>query len=197
MTSAVPTSRGVPRVVSSHAEQLVFRARHTCSSVISGFFPPQLLGLIGHEGHGHQAENQVAEQTDVMATLVMGKPDFAFANSEHVFDVPTPKGHTQELLQRGSRRSIGYKVFHLTRRYVARHDQPIRACRRVPVAQRVYLSGFDLPNLRCQRLTRQTHTSPRLRPKHRTVTNQVVRTLPRITLYGLTGVTARRHATKG
>src|SRR6516164_66578 len=197
MTSTVHCNRVVPRVTASHSEQLVFRARHTCSSVISGFFPPHPLGLIGHEGHGHQAEHQVAEETDIVATLIMAKPDFAFANPKHVFDVPTPKGHTQELLQGGPCRSIGYKIFHLACRYVAGHDQPIRPCRRAPVAQRVYWSSFDFPNLRPERLTRQTHASPRLPAKNRTVTNQVVRTLARITLNGLTGVTARRHTTKG
>src|SRR5260370_1669610 len=106
MLAAVHGNRVVPRWRSSHAKQLVFRARHTCSRVTSGFFPPQALRLVSYESHRHQAQDQVSLQTDVMAALIVAKADLAFANPKRMLDIPTPQRHTPEVHQPQPRRSI-------------------------------------------------------------------------------------------
>src|SRR5438067_5936750 len=96
MVADVNSSRVVPRVVSSQAQQLVFKARQTCSSVTSGFFPPKPLGLVGYEGHRQHAEDQMPQEAAVVAALVMAEAELAFAHAENMFHVPTPERHPQQ-----------------------------------------------------------------------------------------------------
>src|SRR6516162_5251742 len=100
MTAAVYTSRVLRRLRSSHAQQLVFKARQTCSRVTSGFFPPQPLRLTGDKDHGEHAQDQVPLQTLIMTALVVPKTQFALANPNAVLDVPPSKGDAEQLVQR-------------------------------------------------------------------------------------------------
>src|SRR5712691_3778806 len=99
MTKDVCSNSAVPRNAASHTVQRWFSARHTCSKVTSGFFPPEPLGLAGHEGHGYQAQHHVTHQPHVVAPFVMPKADLAFAHADAVLHVPAPKGHTQQAPQ--------------------------------------------------------------------------------------------------
>src|SRR5216684_3143038 len=112
MTAEVYTSRVLPRIRSSHAQQLVFSARQTCSSVTSGFFPPQPLRLAGNKNHGQQAQNQVPQQADIMAAFIMSKAQLALANPNRMLDIPPPEGHAEQFLQGRIGRSIRDKILH-------------------------------------------------------------------------------------
>src|SRR2546421_8568684 len=100
MTSAVCTKSDVPRWFLSHTAQRWFSARHTCSSVISGFFPPQPIRPLGHEAQDQQTQEQMPDQPHVVPPLEMPKADFRLADAEAVFHVPAAEGHAQQLLQR-------------------------------------------------------------------------------------------------
>ncbi len=67
MTSDVWTNLDVPRRFASHTAHRWFNARHTCSSVTSGFFPPQPIRLAGHEAQHHQTQHQVTHHPRVVA----------------------------------------------------------------------------------------------------------------------------------
>src|SRR6188474_2789372 len=115
MTSLVCTIADVPRWFASQTPQRWFRARHTCSKVISGFFPPQPFGLLGDEAQDQQTQNQMSQQGHVAPPLEMPPADFRFADAEAVLHMPAAKGHPQELFQRRIRRGVGDEIFDLPR----------------------------------------------------------------------------------
>src|SRR4051794_32569799 len=96
MTSPMYCSRLVPRSASSQATHCWFNAWHTCSTVTSGFFPPQPLGLAGSEGQGHQTQRQVPHQPHVVAPLEIPEADLALADAEAVLHVPSAEPHAQQ-----------------------------------------------------------------------------------------------------
>jgi hypothetical protein len=100
MTSAVCTNSDVPRWFASQTPQRWFKARHTCSRVMSGFFPPEPIGLLGHEAHHQQAQDQVPHQGPVVAALEVAKADLRLADPEGVLHVPPPERHPEHLLAR-------------------------------------------------------------------------------------------------
>ena len=79
MTSDVWTNSDVPRRFASHTAHRWFNARHTCSSVTSGFFPPQPIRLAGHEAQHHQAQHQVTHHPRVVAALEVVEADLLLA----------------------------------------------------------------------------------------------------------------------
>lgn len=88
MTSAVCTKSDVPRWFLSHTAQRWFSARHTCSSVISGFFPPQPIRPLGDEAKHQQTQEQMPDQPYVVPSLEVPETDLGLADAEGVFDGP-------------------------------------------------------------------------------------------------------------
>ena len=77
MTSAVNTTCVVSRRFSCHIRQRWFNARQTCSIVISGFFPPEPIRVLGDKSHHHQAHDHVPHQRHITASLKMAKTNFS------------------------------------------------------------------------------------------------------------------------
>src|SRR6185369_12241047 len=98
MTSAVCITSVVPRRFVCQMWHRWFRARHTCSIVISGFFPPEPIRLFGDKTHDHQAQDHMPHQRHITASLEVAEADFALGQPKRVFDVPTAKGDAQKLL---------------------------------------------------------------------------------------------------
>src|SRR5713226_1823699 len=96
MLSDVCCKRLVPRRPSSQATHCWFNAWHTCSSVTSGFFPPQSLRLAGCERQRYQAQRQVTHQRHVVAPLEIAEADLALAGADAMLHVPASEGHAQQ-----------------------------------------------------------------------------------------------------
>src|ERR1700722_14166797 len=109
MTSESFCNRGVPRKASSHAEHCWFSARHTCSIVTSGFFPPQPVCLTSHECQCHTAQHHVPHQRHIVPALKVSETELTFAHPETVFHVPATEADTQQTSQRCARRSVGHE----------------------------------------------------------------------------------------
>ena len=75
MTSSVYCSRLVPRSASSQSTHLCLSASHICSSVNSGFSPPQPLGLPGGKRQHHQAQRQMTHQPHIAPPLEIPEAD--------------------------------------------------------------------------------------------------------------------------
>src|SRR3954468_11092933 len=171
MTSARYCKRLVPRSFSSHSSQMLFNAWHTCSSVTSGFSPPEPLRLAGGEGHGHQAQHQVTHQRHVTASLEIAEADLALAETEAVLHLVAAEGHPQQPTQRRPGRRIGHEVFLLAGLYVTCPDQPVGA----PVqARHPDLGRFDVPTRIRLRLMVQAKMPPRLAAEGRAVPHQMI-----------------------
>ena len=89
MTSEVCLNWVVPLWLASAALQRWFNARHTCSRVISGFFPPESLRVQSHERHHQHAQQQVPHQPAVVPPLVVPKADLALGYPDAVLDLST------------------------------------------------------------------------------------------------------------
>src|SRR5437879_1619664 len=124
MISSVYCSRVVPRSASSQSTHLCFSASHICSSVNSGFFPPQPLGLPGGECQHHQAQGQMTHQGHIVPPLEMPEADLPLAGSQAVFHIPTAEPDTQQPAQRCRCRCVGDEILLLARLDVACPDQP-------------------------------------------------------------------------
>src|SRR5438094_326479 len=120
MVSRVYWRRSVPRSLSSQRVLRTVNARQTCSIVTSGFFPPQLGGLLGGEGQGQLAQRQVPQQRPIVLSLIVPKAEFALADPETVFHVPAAKADPQQRPHRRGRRGVGQEVFLLARGLVPR-----------------------------------------------------------------------------
>src|SRR5262249_2729712 len=68
-------------------------ARHTCSIVSSGFFPPEPLGVLGHEAQRRQAQHLVPHQGHVVAALEVREPHLAPAHPEAVLHAGAAERH--------------------------------------------------------------------------------------------------------
>src|SRR6266851_7107705 len=97
MTSAVCTNSDVPRRFASQTPQRWFSARHTCSRVISGFFPPQPIRVFGYEPQHQQTQDQMPPQRHVVAPLEMPETDLRLADAEGMLHVPAAEGDPQQL----------------------------------------------------------------------------------------------------
>src|SRR5215213_5198379 len=88
-TSATPLRR---RNTAAHRW---FNARHTCSAVTSGFFPPQPLRVGGDEAEDDQGQGQVSHQPGVVPPLVIHQPGLLLPEAEGIFHRPAPERHGQ------------------------------------------------------------------------------------------------------
>src|SRR5438093_7147357 len=73
-------------------------ARHTCSIVHSGFFPPKPLGMLGDEPHCCHAQTHVPHQSHIVAAFKVGKAQFRLAHPETVFHIGAAERHTHQPL---------------------------------------------------------------------------------------------------
>src|SRR4051812_5957158 len=114
MTSLLCRTSGTPRRRRNTAAHRWFSARHTCSAVTWGFFPPQSLRVGGDESQNHQSQRQVPQQPGVVTPLVVHQPGFLFAESERMLHGPTAEGDGQHPTQRRMG-GVGQEVLHLRR----------------------------------------------------------------------------------
>src|SRR5205814_9205231 len=98
MTSAVYCSSDVSRRFACQVRQRWLSAWHTCSMVISGFFPPEPIRVFGDKSHHHQTQDHVPHQGHVTATLEVAKADLRLGHAKRVFHVPAREGHPQQFL---------------------------------------------------------------------------------------------------
>src|SRR5271169_6252443 len=117
MTLPVCCSSGTPRRRRNSTAHRWLSARHTCSSVTCGFFPPQPFRVCRHEPQDHQGQGQMSNQPQVVSAFIVHQSRFLFGETESVLDRPTAKGDCQHLSQ-GCSRGVGDKVFHLGGRLV-------------------------------------------------------------------------------
>src|SRR5437762_10928854 len=89
MTSLLCRTSGTPRRRRNAAPHRWFNARHTCSAVTRGFFPPQPLRVGGDESQDHQGQRQVSQQPGVVPPLVVHQSGLLFAEPERVLHHPT------------------------------------------------------------------------------------------------------------
>jgi hypothetical protein len=137
-----------------------FRARLTCSIVISGFSPPKPIRVFGDKSHHHQAQDHVPHQGHVTARLEMAEAYFRLGHPNRMFHMPPAKRHAHQLLQRRLRRSVREEILDLRRRRVAGHDQPVAARRHLAFARQVNLPAADFPGLCIEGQARQRHPLP-------------------------------------
>src|SRR5271170_5645234 len=98
MTSTVCSTSVVLRRFSCQIRQRWFSARLTCSIVISGFSPPQSIGVFGDKSHHDQAQYHMPHQSYMTAPLKVTEADLAFGHPKPVFHVPARERHTQQFL---------------------------------------------------------------------------------------------------
>ena len=147
MTDATCSTRGRFERRSSHARHSVFNARAVCSTVTSGFFPPQPAGLLGGEQQDQVAQGHVPHQPPVAAALEVAEADLGLGQAEHMLDPGPRERDLQQRAQRGLGRGVGDEVLHLAGAGVAGHDQPVGPRRGPAVAGEVYLGRPHLPHL--------------------------------------------------
>src|SRR5262245_28575700 len=100
MTADVYSTAVVARSAASHPAHTRLRARHTCSAVTSGFFPPKPLRLAGHERQRHAAQRQVTHQRHVTPPLEVPESQLRLAQPYAVLHVPTAEHRTHDPLDR-------------------------------------------------------------------------------------------------
>src|SRR3954453_11958306 len=106
MTPAVCTTVVVSRRFSCHSRQRWFNARQTCSSVISGFFPPQPMRVFGDKSQHQQAQDLMSHQRDITAAFEMAEADLGFADAKRMFDIPAAKRDPQQDFHGSSGRGV-------------------------------------------------------------------------------------------
>lgn len=72
----------MPRRLRNRTAQRWFNARHTCSAVTSGFFPPQPLRMEGDKSQDDQRQRQMADQSDIVPAFEVHQPGFLFPQAE-------------------------------------------------------------------------------------------------------------------
>ena len=132
MTSTVCSTSVVLRRFSCHIRQRWFNARLTCSIVISGFFPPQPIGVFGDKSHHDQAQDHVPHQPHVTSPFEMAEADFALGHAKGVFDIPATERHAQQPSRPACRGRVGDEILYLVGCQIARHDQPMGASQQSP-----------------------------------------------------------------
>src|SRR5438552_12516235 len=95
MTSLLCRTSGTPRRRRNTAAHRWFSARHTCSAVTCGFFPPQPLGVSGHEPEHDQRQGQVPPQPGVVPTLVVHQAGLLLGEAEGVLHREPAERHGQ------------------------------------------------------------------------------------------------------
>ena len=71
-------------------------AVRTWQSVISGFFPPQPLALLGKEEMADLGDQQVSADGLILADLEMGQAELGFLVLEAAFDGPAGEGDMEQ-----------------------------------------------------------------------------------------------------
>ncbi len=74
---------------------MAFVAVRTWHKVISGFFPPQPLGLAGQEQVAHLRHREVPQDGVVLANLEMTQTEFILLVLQRAFHRPTGEGDVQ------------------------------------------------------------------------------------------------------
>jgi len=133
----------VPRLRLRYCRQVSFNARHTCSNVTSGFFPPKPHCVQRDKCQGHQAQRQMSFQRYVTSAFEMCQPDFALRDPEHVLHVPTRECHLQQPSQARSPSRSGDEVFDLTGFAISSTDQQVS---RPPLLSPTHRHGLGLPH---------------------------------------------------
>src|SRR5207248_7011109 len=96
MTSAVCTTVVFSRRFSCHTRQRWFSARHTCSIVISVFFPPQPIRMFGDKSQHQQTQDLMPHQRDITAALKVAEANFGFADAKRMLDIPAAERDAQQ-----------------------------------------------------------------------------------------------------
>src|SRR5215207_5663377 len=96
MTSLACRTSGTPRRRRNTTAHRWFSARHTCSAVTDGFFPPQPLRLGGDEPEDDEGQGQVPDQPGVIPPLVVQQPGLLLPEAEGVLHRPPPEGDGQD-----------------------------------------------------------------------------------------------------
>jgi hypothetical protein len=105
----------VPRFVRIKARLTSANARLTCSSVISGFFSPQPIRMLGYEDRRQQAQDHVPHQAYPGSALEVSKAQFRLGHSKSVSHVPASERHFQQRLDRRILCRIGEEELLLSR----------------------------------------------------------------------------------
>jgi hypothetical protein len=100
----------MPRRRRKTIAQRWFKARHTCSAVTCGFFPPEPLRLSSHKTQHHQRQYQMPYQPRVIPTLIIHQPRLLLAQTKSLFYRKSPEGHRQQQRQ-GYARRIAQKKY--------------------------------------------------------------------------------------
>src|SRR5262245_26594999 len=177
MTSSVSCSRLVPRSASNQSTHCYFSAAPICSSVHSGFFPPQPLGLPGGKRQPHQARGHMTHQPHIVPPLEIPQPDLPLARPQAVLHIPTAEPDSQQPAQRCRPRRVGDEILLLARPDVARPDQPVGP---FATAGHPHPRRLGFPDRVPLRLVVQPETPPRLLREGRAVPHQVIGPVPRL-----------------
>jgi len=136
------------RGVRGRASIKALAAARTWHRVISGFFPPQPLGLAGQEKMADLSDRQVSHDGVVLADLEVAHAQFVLLVLQAALDGPAGEGDMQNGFERRARRGIGEEVFFLARiQDVASIDEPIRA-EHLTIASQPEGRAFDFPDHR-------------------------------------------------
>ena len=187
MTSLRCRTSGTRRRRRNTAAQRWFKARHTCSAVTCGFFPPQPLGLRGHKTQHHQRQDQVPHQPRVVPPFIVHQARLLLGQTETVFHTPAAKRHRQK--PRHRRAAVALLRKYLTSAVASlmateqqvlpaghpnhRRSSPARPSRHRPMGQPIPLAPFGVgrtqplirPLRRPARACRRPRSSPALRPR--------------------------------
>src|SRR2546423_5706636 len=160
MTPNSYASSLLPRNRRSQRRLTTRSARHTCSRVSSGFFPPEPLRLLGDEPHRYQAQAQVPPQGRVVPPFEVREAQLRLGHPKTVFHVPAPEADTDQRLQGRILRGVGQEELLLAGLVVAGPDQPVAARRPALRAVQPHPRRLDPPDLLRQCLPGQAHDPP-------------------------------------
>src|ERR1051326_8243290 len=132
---------------SDRASMSALAAVRTWHRVISGFFPPQPLGLLGQEEVTQLRDEQVSLEGMVLAHFKVRQAEFGLLVLQTARDGPAGEGDMQEGLPTRLRAGAAEEVFLLGGiQGVACPNQPVRAERLARALQPEAARGFDFPH---------------------------------------------------
>ena len=116
--------------------------------MISGFFPPKLLGLAGQEEMTDHADVQVPHHSLILADLEVREAQFAFLVLQNPLDGPACEGDMQPGFQPIFSRIADEKPFFLVGVQGIVGPQEMVTAQKVIAALEPERSGLDLPDHR-------------------------------------------------
>ena len=157
-------------------------ARTTCSSVISGFFFPQVRRLGSQEVHADSRTKPVTYQTLVGSHLERTESTVLFGPFKPHFHMPTSKGRFQHFLQRRTFGGVADEVPDLARFSIAGYDQPVRPIRGTGFdfgifGHQINPRKLDFPHARASRRVLDVDALPRLLAEYGAEATKVVHLL--------------------